>query len=132
MDFNTWLDKNGVAIKNGWDEWCYYYARYRQHFAADYRIPVPQFYLDAMMNKDPQRGPKTLAYFKQCYDAGQPVQIPPPVPGPPASTFAGRAMQHGHASQTTGEAMWRGAKEGFKSQAPKAAATLLGMLFRRR
>lgn len=132
VDFATWSKANGQQIVARWIDWCDYAIKYGHHFDAQFRIPVPQFFFDGYRAGSSTVGKQVDDYFRQQFAAGNPVTIPNPVPAPPSNNFAGRAMQHGQASQTTGEAMWRGAKEGMKSQAPKAAATLLGLLFGRR
>lgn len=130
MDFNQWLEQNGKQVKDGWDEWCFYHARYRNQFSADFRIPVPDFYLECMYNKDPERGPKTLAYLKRQFEAGTPVPIPPPVPAPPGNSLKSRVDAHTQSSNSLGEAMRRGAAEGFKGEAKKSVRTIMG-LFKR-
>ena len=131
MTYEQWLNQNMVPIIRRWQEWCDYMIMYGKHFDANFTIPVPQFFYDHYINNTDPNGEQFGAFMLQHWNSGKPYQMPPPVPAPPSQSFAGRAMQHGQASQSTGEAMWRGAKEGFKSQAPNAARTLLGLLFKR-
>ena len=129
--YERWVQAEGLPIVKRWCEWCDYLVKYGSHFDASFTIPVPQFFFEHYTKNTDPDGLKVDAFFREHWFSGNPVKLPPPVPAPPSQSFAGRAMQHGQASQSTGEAMWRGAKEGFKSQAPNAARTLLGLLFKR-
>jgi hypothetical protein len=84
---------------------------YGHLYSADFKPPIPAKVMEIINGQHGHLGNAFGAWYTEQVRNGTLPELPPPVPAAPATSDLGRAYQQGQASESTGEAAWRGFKE---------------------